>query len=71
MTNYVCPTIDCNLIENTEDEAWVLVFMAVLLAIGVTWFIGMSVWCLANGYGGFTGNYELVEWGLKVNFECK
>ncbi|SFB13021.1 hypothetical protein [Clostridium frigidicarnis] len=71
MKNYVCPTIDCNLIEKTEDEAWVLVFMAALLAVGTTWFIGMSVWCLNNGYKGFTGNYELVEWGLKVNFECK
>ncbi|MBU3092395.1 hypothetical protein K2F40_13070 [Clostridium sp. CM028] len=70
METYLCPKIDCTSVEYTEDQAWIIVFMAVLLVIGVTWFIGMSVWCLANGYSGFTGDYSIIEWGLKVKFEC-
>ena len=71
METYLCPKIDCTSVEYTEDQAWVIVFMAALLAVGVTWMIGMSVWCVSNGYKGFTGDYSIIEWGLKVNFECK
>lgn len=70
METYLSPRIDCTSLHYTEDSAWVLVLMAVLLCIGVTWFIGMSIWCVTHGYRGFSGNYELKEWGLKVYFEC-
>ncbi|MBR0615473.1 hypothetical protein HF692_18685, partial [Bacillus safensis] len=52
------------------DQAWFLVFVAVLLGLGATVVLGAAVWCIANGKGSFTG---AVQWesGLKVKIECK
>ena len=70
MENYLCPIVDCTSVEYTEDQAWVIVLMAVLLVIGVTFLLGMAIWCVSHGYRGFTGNYSVINWGVNVKFEC-
>ncbi len=62
---YAAPQVDYSTMEPAiMDQAWFLVFVAVLLGLGA------AVWCLANGKGSFTG---AVQWesGLKVQIECK
>ncbi|SFS95704.1 hypothetical protein [Marininema halotolerans] len=67
---YVAPQADFSSVKTVNDEAWFLVFVAVLLALGATLVLGAAVWCLAYAHGKhFTGG---VQWenGLKVNIEC-
>ena len=51
-------------------DAWFLVFVAVILALGATLIIGMSIWCVVKQGKKFTGNWQFKDWGLKVYFEC-
>lgn len=51
------------------DTAWFVVAILALLALGATLFIGMTIWCLTNGHGAFTGAWSY--WDLfSVNIEC-
>lgn len=70
LIQYNAPAIECDNFEITEEQAWFLVFVAVLLALGATVVLGAAVWCLVQGKGSFTGG---VKWdnGLNVNIECK
>jgi hypothetical protein len=68
---YAAPQVDYSTMEPAiMDQAWFLVFVAVLLGLGATVVLGAAVWCIANGKGSFTG---AVQWesGLKVQIECK
>jgi hypothetical protein len=50
-------------------DAWFLVFIAVLLALGATLLAGMAIWCVVNQQGRFTGSWQW-ENGIMVNMEC-
>ncbi|MCG7427098.1 hypothetical protein M3A96_06705 [Helcobacillus massiliensis] len=50
-------------------DAWYLVFVAVILALGATLLAGMAVWCVVNQKGTFTGSWQW-ESGVKVKMEC-
>ncbi|MFE7860141.1 hypothetical protein [Streptomyces sp. NPDC057403] len=52
-------------------DAWFLVFIAVILALGATLLAGMAVWCVVKEHKTFTGNWQYKDFGLKVYFECK
>ncbi|MDR6226132.1 hypothetical protein [Desmospora profundinema] len=67
---YVAPQADCTQVRSVKDDAWFLVFIAVLLALGATIVLGAAVWCIYNGNGRFTGG---VKWanGLQVWIECR
>ncbi|AGN35422.1 hypothetical protein ACG2QI_14410 [Bacillus sp. GM2] len=67
---YAAPQVDYSVNPSIEDQAWFLVFVAVLLALGATVVLGAAVWCVVNGNGSFTGSVQWVS-GLKVNIECR
>jgi hypothetical protein len=50
-------------------DAWFLVFIAVILALGATLLAGMAIWCVVNQQGRFTGSWQW-ENGIVVNMEC-
>ncbi|WP_425556147.1 hypothetical protein [Glycomyces endophyticus] len=50
-------------------DAWFLVFIAVLLALGATLLAGMAIWCLVNQKGRFTGSWRWVN-GISVSMQC-
>ncbi|KUO10458.1 hypothetical protein [Streptomyces sp. DSM 15324] len=52
-------------------DAWFLVFIAVIIALGATLLAGMAVWCVVYKGKTFTGNWEYKNFGLKVYFECR
>jgi hypothetical protein len=52
-------------------DAWFLVFIAVILALGATLLAGMAVWCVVKQGKTFTGNWQYKDFGLKVYFECR
>jgi hypothetical protein len=51
-------------------DAWFLVFVAVILALGATLLIGMAVWCVVYKGKRFTGRWSLRNFGLSAYFEC-
>ena len=52
-------------------DAWFLVFVAVILALGAALLAGMAIWCVVKQHKTFTGNWSLRNFGLKVHFECR
>ena len=52
-------------------DAWFLVFVAAILALGAFLAAGMAVWCVVYQSKRFTGNWVFKDFGLKVYFECK
>nr|MDH3155254.1 hypothetical protein [Bacillus licheniformis] len=52
---YAAPQVDYSVNPSIEDQAWFLVFVAVLLALGATVVLGAAVWCVANGNGKLHG----------------
>ena len=52
-------------------DAWFLVFIAVVLAIGVGLLAGLAIWCLVNQGKNFTGAWRYENFGLSVAFECR
>lgn len=52
-------------------DAWFLVFVAVILALGATIAAGLAIWCVVKQNKTFTGNWSFKDFGLKVYFECK
>ncbi|KXZ20524.1 hypothetical protein AXI59_07575 [Bacillus nakamurai] len=67
---YASPQVDYSVNPMIEDQAWFLVFSAVLLALGATVVLGSAVWCIAHGHGAFSGH---VKWndGIDIGIECK
>ncbi|EPB8164263.1 hypothetical protein JJB67_16165 [Clostridium perfringens] len=67
---YNSPLIDYRNLSISEEEAWFLVFIAVLLALGATVVLGAAIWCVVKGHGSFTGG---VKWdsGIQIHIECK
>jgi hypothetical protein len=59
--------IDNALVRN---DAWFLVFTAVILGLGATLLAGMAVWCVVYKGKRFTGEWSFRNFGLKVRFEC-
>ncbi|RJF40782.1 hypothetical protein D4740_10915 [Actinomyces sp. 2119] len=53
-----------------RHDAWFLVFVAVILALGATLITGMAIWCVVNQHGAFTGRWAWKS-GLQVYFECR
>ena len=51
-------------------DAWYVVLVAVILALGATLLAGMAVWCVTNQHGEFTGHFKWVN-GAEVNMECE
>ncbi|MDQ4501788.1 hypothetical protein [Sinomonas sp. ASV322] len=52
-------------------DAWFLVFLAVILAIGVGLLVGLAIWCVVNQGKNFTGAWQYKDWGVNVSFECR
>ncbi|WP_129657364.1 hypothetical protein [Rothia uropygialis] len=51
-------------------DAWFLVFVAVLLALGATLLLGMAAWCVVKRHGRFTGHWRWAN-GFSVSMECR
>jgi hypothetical protein len=51
-------------------DAWFLVFIAVILALGATLLAGMAIWCVVKKHKTFTGRWSFKDFGLKVYFQC-
>ncbi|MFF5483372.1 hypothetical protein ACFY5C_39490 [Streptomyces sp. NPDC012935] len=51
-------------------DAWFLVVVAVILALGATVAAGLAVWCVVKQNKSFSGRWEFKNFGLKVHFEC-
>lgn len=51
-------------------DAWFLVFVAVILALGAALITGMAIWCVIYQRKRFTGRWQFKDWGLRVYFEC-
>ena len=51
-------------------DAWFLVFVAVILALGAALLAGMAIWCVVKQHKTFTGHWSFRNFGLKVYFEC-
>ncbi|MER5934941.1 hypothetical protein [Streptomyces sp. NPDC002054] len=51
-------------------DAWFLVVVAVILALGATVAAGLAVWCVVKQNKSFTGRWEFKNMGLRVRFEC-
>jgi hypothetical protein len=52
-------------------DAWFLVFVAVILALGAVLLTGMAIWCVVKQNKTFTGSWSFKDFGLKVYFECR
>ncbi len=52
-------------------DAWFLVFVAVILALGAALLAGMAIWCVVKQHKTFTGRWSFRNFGLKVYFECR
>ncbi|WP_336854519.1 hypothetical protein [Sinomonas albida] len=52
-------------------DAWFLVFLAVILAIGVGLIAGLAIWCVTNQGKSFTGAWQYRDWGIRLAFECR
>lgn len=52
-------------------DAWFLVFVAVILALGAALLAGMAIWCVVKQHKTFTGRWSFKDFGLKVYFECR
>ncbi|GAA2171864.1 hypothetical protein GCM10009846_07510 [Agrococcus versicolor] len=52
-------------------DAWWLVLVAVILALGATVLIGLAVWCLVTGRGTFTGRFAFARGGVSISVECR
>ncbi|MEU6970003.1 hypothetical protein AB0A71_20140 [Kitasatospora aureofaciens] len=52
-------------------DAWFLVFIAVILALGAVLLAGMATWCVVKQHKTFTGRWQYKNFGLSVYFECK
>lgn len=52
-------------IQNREFQfnAWYLVLIGIILALGATVFLGLMVWCVVNGHGSFTGMWKAARKG--------
>jgi hypothetical protein len=51
-------------------DAWFLVFVAVIIALGAALLAGMAIWCVVKQHKTFTGSWQYKDFGLKVYFEC-
>lgn len=51
-------------------DAWFLVFVAVILALGAALLAGMAIWCVVKQRKTFTGRWSFRDFGLKVYFQC-
>lgn len=52
-------------------DAWFLIFVAVILALGATIAAGLAIWCVVKQRKSFTGRWSLRNFGLNVYFECR
>lgn len=52
-------------------DAWFLVFVAVILALGAALLAGLAIWCVVKQNKTFTGRWSFKNFGLKVYFECR
>src|SRR4051794_34546907 len=50
-------------------DAWFLVFIAVILALGATLLAGLAIWCVVKQHKTFTGRWSFKDFGLKVYFQ--
>lgn len=57
--------------ELVRFDAWFLVFVAVILALGAALLAGMAIWCVVKQGKTFTGRWSFRDFGLKVYFECR
>lgn len=51
-------------------DAWFLVFIAVVLGLAATLFMGLTIWCLVYQHKRFTGNWYWKN-GWQVAVECR
>lgn len=51
------------------DVAWFVVAIVVLLGLGATVFIGMTIWCVTHGHGSFTGIWSHRDF-FSLNVQC-
>ncbi|RSX55676.1 hypothetical protein D2E26_0239 [Bifidobacterium dolichotidis] len=59
-----------NLWVSQRYGAWYLVLLAVLMTIGFALACAMSVWCITNGHGTFTGGFVWVDFGFELRVHC-
>lgn len=78
MAGVKASTTGASLAEKAKDrfdnlliryDAWFLVFIAVILALGATLLAGMAIWCVVNQQGRFSGSWRW-ENGISVDMEC-
>ncbi|WP_199042036.1 hypothetical protein [Glycomyces salinus] len=51
-------------------DAWYVVLLAVILALGVTILAGLSIWCVVYKDRTFTGSWNWSWSGVSINVEC-
>lgn len=51
-------------------DAWYTVLLAVILALAVTIFAGLLIWCVVYKDRSFTGRWNWSWTGVSVNAEC-
>ena len=51
-------------------DAWFLVLVAVILALGATLLAGMAIWCVVKQKGRFTGHFYWKS-GWQIAMECR
>lgn len=51
-------------------DAWYVVMLAVILALGVTILAGLSIWCVVYKGKQFSGNWNWSWSGVSINVEC-
>ncbi|GAA2136035.1 response regulator transcription factor [Glycomyces algeriensis] len=51
-------------------DAWYVVFLAVILALGVTILAGLSIWCVVYKGKRFTGSWNWSWTGVSINVQC-
>lgn len=51
-------------------DAWYLIFVAVILALGATIYAGLLIWCVVYKDRRFTGSWSFRNFGLQVSAQC-
>lgn len=64
-------------LKNKADElivrydAWFIVLLAVLLVAAFGFFVAISIWCLQQGKGSFSGRWSWSLQGVSLFVECR
>jgi hypothetical protein len=57
--------------KDLQFNAWFVVLLAAILVFATASVAGLTIWCVVNQHGKFTGNWNWHIKGVSLDVECK